>query len=399
MRISTPQIYLQGIEAFGQQQAKLAKLQQQISTGIRLTKPSDDPAVSTRVLQLDQTISLDKQYQSNILTADNRLRLEENTLTAVENITFRLKELSIQANSGALDFTGRKAIGVEVEQNLQALVSLGNTTDANGNFLFAGFQNGAAPFTTTTTGTIQHVVYNGDQGQSMLQISQTRQVAVDNPGSEVFLKIPSTTALNELAAPANTGTGIMSPAQVFNAATHVAGNVQITFTSPTNYDVVDSATPANNITGATFASGSDIKVGGIRFAITGAPAAGDEFSSSPGQFKDIFESVQTLAETLKSSSDSAQLSANFATFQTDLDSFFTRILEVRTSLGGRLNALESQKNVNETNILTAQSTRSTLRDTDLAAAISQLTLEQTTLDAAQAVFSRITSSSLFNFLR
>jgi len=58
MRISTPQIYLQGIEAFGQQQAKLAKLQQQISTGIRLTKPSDDPAVSTRVLQLDQTISV-----------------------------------------------------------------------------------------------------------------------------------------------------------------------------------------------------------------------------------------------------------------------------------------------------------------------------------------------------
>jgi len=342
---------------------------------------------------------LDKQYQSNILTADNRLRLEENTLTAVENITFRLKELSIQASSGALDLTGRKAIGVEVEQNLEALVSLGNTTDANGNFLFAGFQNGAAPFTTTTTGTIQHVVYNGDQGQSMLQISQTRQVAVDNPGSEVFLKIPSTTALNELAAPANTGTGIMSPAQVFNAATHVAGNVQITFTSPTNYDVVDSATPANNITGATFASGSDIKVGGIRFAITGAPAAGDEFSSSPGQFKDIFESVQTLAETLKSSSDSAELSANFAIFQTDLDSFFTRILEVRTSIGGRLNALEGQKNVNETNILTAQSTRSTLRDTDLAAAISQLTLEQTTLDAAQAVFSRITSSSLFNFLR
>jgi flagellar hook-associated protein 3 FlgL len=399
MRISTAQIYLQGIEAFGQQQAKLAKLQQQISTGTRLTKPSDDPAASSRVLELDQTISLQKKYQVNISIADNRLSLEETTLTTVENITFRLRELSIQANSSALDITGRQAIGVEVEQRLQELISLGNTKDANGDYLFAGFQNGAAPFIPTTIGTIQHVVYNGDQGQRLLQISESRQISVDNPGSEVFLQIPSTTALNELAAPANTGTGVMSPAHVFDASTYVASNVQITFTTPTTYDVVDSATPANNVVGATFTSNSNIDVGGVRLAISGAPAAGDVFSVSQGQFKDIFESVQTLGETLKSSVSSAQLSANFASFQTDLDGFFTRILEVRTSIGGRLNALDGQKEANEANIMTTQTTLSTLRDTDLAAAISQLTLEQTTLDAAQAVFSRITSSSLFNFLR
>jgi flagellar hook-associated protein 3 FlgL len=46
MRISTRQIYTQGVEAFQQQQQKLAKLQQQISTGVRLTKPSDDPAAA-----------------------------------------------------------------------------------------------------------------------------------------------------------------------------------------------------------------------------------------------------------------------------------------------------------------------------------------------------------------
>jgi flagellar hook-associated protein 3 FlgL len=399
MRISTSQIYLQGIEAFGQQQVKLAKLQQQISTGTRLTKPSDDPSASSRVLELDQAISLKKQYQSNISTADNRLSLEETTLTAVEKSTFRLRELSIQANNGALDLTGRQAIGVEVEQLSQELISLGNTQDANGEYLFAGFQNGTAPFTAATIGSIKHVVYNGDQGQRLLQISESRQISVDNPGSEVFLQIPSATALNELAAPANTGTGIMSPAHVFNASTHVAGDVQVTFTSPTTYDVIDSGTPANSITGATFTSNSDIDVGGIRFSITGAPAAGDVFTVSPGQFKDIFESVQTLAETLSGSVSSAQLSANFAEFQTDLDSFFTRVLEVRTSIGGRLNALDSQKEANDANILTTLATLSTLRDTDLAAAISQLTLEQTTLDAAQAVFSRITSSSLFNFLR
>ena len=76
MRVSTTQIYTQGIEAFQKQQAKLAKLQQQISTGVRLTRPSDDPAASSRVLQLEQTISLNLQYQVNIGLAEARLELE-----------------------------------------------------------------------------------------------------------------------------------------------------------------------------------------------------------------------------------------------------------------------------------------------------------------------------------
>ena len=61
--------------------------------------------------------------------------------------------------------------------------------------------------------------------------------------------------------------------------------------------------------------------------------------------------------------------------------------------------LENQKESNEAFILATKTIISSLRDTDLADAVSRLTLEQTTLDAAQAVFARITSSSLFNFLR
>ena len=500
MRIPTTQIYLQGIEAFSQQQAKLAILQQQISTGVRLTNPSDDPVASTQVLALDQTIQLQKQYQENISIADNRLKLEETSLTSVESITFKLKELSIQANSGALDLANRKAISVEVKQRLTELISLANTQDANGDYLFAGYQSATEPFTSTTTGSISHVAYNGDQGARSLQISESRQIQVDNPGSEVFLKLPSNTALNELAAPANTGTGAISPAHVFNAATYVPSTVTVTFTSATTYDVTDSATPANNVVGAIYTPNTDIDVGGVRFSITGAPvgaplpAGGDVFTVSGGQYKDIFETVQIFADTLDSSTgntlnelagpantgtgvispalvsnsagyvpstitvtftsattydvtdtatpannvvgaiytpntdidvggvrfsiagtpvgaplpaggdvftvtSSNQREANFAGFLEDLDTFFNRVLEVRTSIGGRLNAIDSQKEANEADIVVTQATIATLRDTDLAEAISQLTLEQATLDAAQAVFARITSSSLFNFLK
>jgi flagellar hook-associated protein 3 FlgL len=72
---------------------------------------------------------------------------------------------------------------------------------------------------------------------------------------------------------------------------------------------------------------------------------------------------------------------------------------VRASIGGRLNTLQSQLESNESNVIVTQAALATLRDTDIAEAISQLTLEQATLDAALAVFSKITSSSLFNYLK
>ncbi|MCK4710312.1 MAG: flagellar hook-associated protein FlgL, partial [Gammaproteobacteria bacterium] len=108
--------------------------------------------------------------------------------------------------------------------------------------------------------------------------------------------------------------------------------------------------------------------------------------------------INSLVDTLSGSTD-AQRSANLAQAQIDMEAFFTNVLEVRTSIGGRLNGLEAQFDDNIAFSIATQTTISTLRDTDLAEAISQLTLEQTTLDAAQAVFAKITSSSLFNYLR
>ena len=399
MRVGTSQIFTQSIEAFQQQQVKLLKLQQQISSGVRLTKPSDDPLASAQVLEMEQVVSLKLQYQVNIGLAENRLDLEETALAGVENLIFRMRELAIQANNGSLDATAMNAIGIELEDIREALLALANTQDTNGDFLFAGYQNQQQPFAETLTGSIRHVVYNGDQGQRLLQISETRQVLVDDPGSEVFLEIPSATALNELAATANAGTGVVAPAHVFDASLYTPGSYEIRFTGPTTYDVFDVGLGANIVTGATYTDSTNIDFQGIRTSITGAPAAGDVFTVSPGQYKDIFESILALSESLQSAPGGATRTDNIAEFLDDVDNFLTRVLEVRSKVGGRLNALENQFDVNEAHIVATKSSLSALRDTDLAEAISQLTLEQTTLDAAQAVFARISSSSLFNFLR
>jgi flagellar hook-associated protein 3 FlgL len=398
MRISTQQIYTQGIESFQHQQAKLSKLQEQISTGVRLTKPSDDPSASTRVLELEQSLSLINQYQSNISSAENRLELEEGTLSGLDNLVVRVRELAIQANNASLDDVALRAIGIQIDERMNELMSLANSRDNNGEYLFAGFQNRTEPFTETQTGSLQHVVFNGDQGQRLMQISETRQVAVDDSGKSLFLELASDTALNDAPSLANTGISTIAPARVFDASVYAPGTYEIRFTAPGIYDVFDVGAAANIVTGATYTDGDNIDFQGIRTSITGVPATGDVFTVSQGQFKDVFEMINGLSETLKSPDTNGLRAANIAGFLDDIDVFHNRILDIRTSVGGRLNTMDSQLDSNISRILSIQETLSSLRDTDLAEAISQLSLEQTTLEAAQAVFTRMTRSTLFDLL-
>jgi flagellar hook-associated protein 3 FlgL len=399
MRISTRQIYTQGIEAFQQQQQKLARLQEQISTGVRLSKPSDDPAAAAKILELEQSVSQNLQYQSNINLAEQRLSQQDAVLAGYDNLLIRVRELAIQANNAPVDAVSRNAIAAEIDERLNELLSLANTIDANGDYLFAGYQNNSAPFTATTTGSRDHVNFNGDAGVRAIQISRVRQLDVDIPGQEIFMEIPSANALRELVAAANTGTGVIAPASVVDSSAYVAGDYEIRFTAPGVYDVFDVTLGANIVTGASYTDSQNIDFQGIRTSLTGTPAAGDVFTISAGQFEDVFSIVASLSETLKTGPSGVIRAANIAQSLADLDAAFETSLAARTQIGGRLNALDSQREDNDAQVLVTRSTLSSLRDTDLAEAISQLTLEQTTLDAAQAVFARITSSSLFNFLK
>jgi len=399
MRISTRQIYTQGLEAFQQQQQKLAKLQQQISTGVRLSKPSDDPAAASKILELEQTVSLNLQYQSNINLAEQRLNQQDAVLANYDSLLIRVRELAIQANNASIDTVSRNAIAAEIDERLNELLSLANTLDGNGDYLFAGYQNNTAPFTRATTGSRDFISFNGDDGVRSVQISQNRQLEVDIPGREIFMQVPSAIALRELPAAANVGSGLIAPASVVDSSVYVAGDYEIRFVAAGVYDVFDVAGGVNIVTGATYTDGQNIDFQGVRTSITGAPAAGDVFTISAGQFQDVFSIVAGLSETLRSEPDADVRAANIGQSLADLDAAFENSLNARTQLGGRLNALEAQREDNDAQVFVTRSTLSTLRDTDLAEAISQLTLEQTTLDAAQAVFARITSSSLFNFLK
>jgi len=186
MRLSTSQIYQQGVNSMLNKQSELAKTQLQMATGKQILAPSDDPAAATRILDLNQAIDENTQFQRNADYATTRLSLEETVLTDVGNILQRIRELSVRANNASLSAGDRQAIAKEVRINLDGLVQLANSEDADGEYLFSGYKTGTQPFSDNGTGNFS---YAGDQGQRSLQIGSNRQVVVGDSGTDIFMKI------------------------------------------------------------------------------------------------------------------------------------------------------------------------------------------------------------------
>src|SRR3989344_1171290 len=131
MRISTSQIYQQGLSAMLNQQASLSKTQMQLSTGQRILTPADDPAGSAQALDLSQAIAAAKQYGVNANHAQTRLGLEDNALSNISDLLQRVRELALQANNATQTNETRAALSQEVQQRLNDLLALANTRDAN----------------------------------------------------------------------------------------------------------------------------------------------------------------------------------------------------------------------------------------------------------------------------
>ena len=182
MRISTNTIYELGVTAIQKQQVDLIKSQQQLSTGKRVLTPSDDPIAAAQALEIGQTQAINRQYSKNADTAQSSLQLEESTLNGVVNLIQDVRQRVVNSGDPTLSSTDLQAFGSELTNSYQQLLSLANSTDGNGKYLFSGFAGGTQPFTQTSGAG----VYAGDQGQRTIQIGASRTIEVSDSGQNIF---------------------------------------------------------------------------------------------------------------------------------------------------------------------------------------------------------------------
>ena len=422
MRISSNTIYDAGVSAIQQQNAKLLQVQQQIASGRRILTPADDPIGAAQALQVTQSQTMNAQYSTNAGSASDSLTLEESVLGNITSLLQDVRTLSANAGNGSLNAKDRAILATDLSGRYQQLLGLANTVDGNGQYLFSGYQGGVRPFTQTVPGT---VAYNGDQGQRLIQISASEQMAVSDAGDDVFGRIPNGNGTFVVAAEKlNTGSAVMDAGTVldvsqWNSAAN-SKDLTVKFSvvgGATTYDIIDKNANKSLLTGAapaaagpyplTYASGSAIDLKqttspafdfGAQLNVTGQPADGDSFSVKGSTHQDVFKTINNLVQLLQTSSGGAGLANGLIAAQTNIDNALDNVINVRTSAGSRLKELDAVQNAGEDRALQYSQTLSRLQDVDYAKAAAELAQQQVSLQAAQQSYVKVAGLSLFNYL-
>ncbi|HAT1866189.1 TPA: flagellar hook-associated protein FlgL [Legionella pneumophila] len=411
MRISTNQIYQRGLDNLLTQQERLARLQDQQASGIRVRTPSDDPVASAQIELIKQRINNIELFQNNRQAAESALSLEEGILSNAVNSLHRLREIQIQAGNPSLSEEDRKTLAVEAQALLNQLLDYANTKDNNGSYMFSGSKSLTQPVSLNLSG---DYVYNGDNTQRFQAVTTSLLVAVNDTGDNVFMRIPNgngSFTIRETVTP-NTGTASVSSGSVTNEAAFVPDNYTMTFAlnSQGNLVVMVSGTLSGNVIPPSglpddaplYQEGSAIGFNGMEMVVSGLPKAGDSFSISPAKNESIFSTVQRMINNLNKPYTSAVEKAATQTENNQLlaqiDSALVHILSVQSDLGARLNQLETAEKANNDYLDISTATLKKLREIDPVAVATELNLQLVNLQAAQLSFTRIQGLSLFNFL-
>ncbi len=285
MRVSTSQIYSIANVGMAQAQSAMIKTQEQISTGKRVLTPADDPVAATKILQLTREEARTVQFEKNIDVAENDLELEEVALGSITNLSQRMKELAVRAgNTAVLTPDDYRALAAEVDSRMSELLSLQNTRNASGQYIFAGYQGDTQPFASGGTG---YFTYVGDEGQLHIQASGSVSVAVSDSGQRLFEDIDSGhNTFYTRASESNTS----NPAATISVGTIVTqgefdtifpDDLVVTFNAYSdsinnvaNYTVTQESTGKVLVANAEYSPSVDIEVAGISFAINGDPQQG-----------------------------------------------------------------------------------------------------------------------------
>lgn len=377
MRISTNMLYQLSNNDLTSMQGSLVKLQQQIDAQQRVLTPSDDAVAAARALDVAQSQSMNAQFQKNRNNADASLSQVNNTLESVTAMLTKIKSNVIAAGNSAYSNAERANMATELQGNLKEMLGYSNATDALGNYLFSGFKSTTQPFSIDPSGAI---VYNGDQGQQTLQVDSTRQMEISASGQSIFQGNGQDTfktiqdLINVLAIPvteaANNADNAAAQTFVYPAGSGLTP-IAAFKTAQAN---LNAALPTDPNYGNLFTLAAQAKLG--------ADAADAARTPIPGS--------------------QAALTKSLGKFGTSLDTQMNTIGAAKASVGARQTEIDNLNDAGKAkDVLYTDTTNNLLgrAPSDLTAMISQLSLQQTFLQAAQKTFVSTSSLSLLNYLK
>jgi flagellar hook-associated protein 3 FlgL len=444
MRIATSTIYAQQTAAIDDQAALYAQVGQQLSTGKQLSDPSDDPARIAQDLSLHTAIDATNQQATNVQNAVSELTTTDSALSSLTSVLQSARQLAIQGSTDTLTPQQRTALGQQIDQLLRQSIAVGNTSYA-GRYIFAGTANTTNPPVQQQGNPISAVQFLGNQqsqGQLVYNgqefaLSTTFQAAFNYQSADgspdVFQTLVNlrNTLVNQSAVDASAAAINQAGAVVYGpqgaptspapttlaapnafAVTPVAdstGNFSITINGTVNgvqgistitmpaATAVDDGTPASlvgriNAVSATTGVTASFNAKTQKVVLTGSGSFYVSDTPSPGAAN---SGNLTKVLNLAPQADFVQ---NVSTQLGDIDHALNGVLNARSVVGARIQALGTIQNQLQAAVTDNKSMESGIEDVDVAAAVSKFSATQTALQAAYSTTTKLESKTLFDYL-
>lgn len=180
MRVTQSMLNTQMLQDYNKSLTRYQDLQHQMSTGKVINKPSDDPVGIGYSLRYRNSLSQNEQYQRNTDAAISWIDYTETMVSETNDVLQRARELAIEGANDSLSDEGREAIGAEIEQLYDHLISIGNT-QFNGKYIFNGQQTDVKPYDQANA-----MNTDTNEGSISLETSTGVSMSVNITGSDLF---------------------------------------------------------------------------------------------------------------------------------------------------------------------------------------------------------------------
>ena len=393
-RISTSNAYDGALNNLMSRQDNLTTTQEQMTSGKRVLKASDDPTAAARAERARALEERTTSSQKAVDASSNAMTLTESALGDASELLQQARELMVSAGDASYSDAERASKASAIKAIRDQLLSVANRPDGQGGFVFSGQGSGGAPFADKPGG----VVFQGVGGSVNVATDEPLPLTLDggsvwltaNTGNGVF----ETKNTNSTNAWIDSGQ-VTSPTQITNSTYDIQFS---TAGGTTTYSVLKDGSAVSS--GNAFTSGQQISVDGMSFAITGAPADGDDFRTTPStKSLSVFDALDSaVAQLSKPSQGGPKVQQAVQESLRNLDQCNSQIASARSFAGTTLQRLDGVKGRLDATELSAQTSRSTAEDLDMVKALSSFNAQQTGYQAALQSYATIQKLSLFQYL-
>jgi flagellar hook-associated protein 3 FlgL len=166
---------------------KMQDIQEKLSNGKQINRPSDDPSGTRKVLGLKTEELQIQQFLDSTQTAKEQISFISLALENIQEIFTKVKELTIQAGNDTLGQSEREIIAGELNELIESVLQFSNM-DNNGRYIFSGTKTLTSPFSAIrdSNNKITSVTYNGNNEEIKYQISPNMFIQVNSPGNTLF---------------------------------------------------------------------------------------------------------------------------------------------------------------------------------------------------------------------